>query len=718
MSAVAVGRRRHLARVGLALLVGAVAFLAFPRTAYRVPQLTAGAVAPGDVIAPVRYLVLKDDATRSREAEALAETVKPILTVQRDAAALSAGAARDFFAGLDSAAATGGSAEAVARAAGITLSPAEVALLRPPSERRRWRDAVVRALGAAVGGYLAPGISESDLGPEVVLRERGTEHVEPAESIGTFSDFLARAGRFAPGGGPVQEQLFERLIGAFFQPTLVYQQAETERRRDVLRRTVDSVESVVLAGQRIVGAHDVVNDQEVRELDALRKALGRGPAAGADAWVRALGGLGFNTLGVLLFGLVCLMYRPEIYASDRAMAFMAAAFAVTLIAAGEVARHAGGRVELIPVALPAILLAVLFDGRIAAIAAMTLAALVGIQPGLRGTDALFVTFAGGVAAALSMSRIRSRTQVYASILAVTILYGVAALIGGAAEGAPIREIGVRAMLGGVNALASGALAMLVLPLAETFTRVTTDLRLLELGDPNRPLLRRLATEAPGTYAHSVAMANLCEAAANAIGANGLLARVGCYYHDIGKLRHPQFFVENMTHGKSPHDPLTPVQSAAIIRRHVADGLELATQHGVPAAIAAFIPEHHGTSVITYFLEQAREERNGAVKEDDFRYPGPPPRSAETAVALLGDSVEAALRVLEDPTPDTIRDAIDHLVRQRVESGQLADAPLTLRQIETIKSAFVRVLGGMYHQRLDYPEEAGGITSDWESPNAA
>ena len=258
----------------------------------------------------------------------------------------------------------------------------------------------------------------------------------------------------------------------------------------------------------------------------------------------------------------------------------------------------------------------------------------------------------------------------------------------------------------------------MLPLAETLTRSTTDLRLLELSDPNRPLLRRLATEAPGTYAHSVAMANLCEAACNAIGANGLLARVGCYYHDVGKLKHPQFFVENLGRGKNPHDQLTAQQSGAIIRRHVPDGLALAQEHGLPEAIQRFIPEHHGTQPISFFLERARDERNGAVKEEDFQYPGPVPHTAETAVALLADSVEASLRVLEEPTPDTIADAIDHLVEQRIASGQLQAAPLTLRQLEIVKREFVHVLGGMYHQRMEYPEEAGGITADWEAPRAS
>lgn len=426
-----------------------------------------------------------------------------------------------------------------------------------------------------------------------------------------------------------------------------------------------------------------------------------------------LGTFGLNSLMVALFGCILLLFRPEIYRAFRSVMFMSLGFGVALVAAGIVARMHPPRVELIPVALPTFLFAVLFDGRIAAVAAMALAALIGSQPAFAGTDALAFCFVGGVAAALSLRRIRSRTQAYRFIVTVTAIYAAAAAVSGFAGQESIEAIGTSAALGGLNALGSAALAMLLLPLAESFTNTTTDLRLLELSDPSQPLLRRLATEAPGTYAHSVAMANLCEAACNVIGANGLLARVGCYYHDVGKLRNPQFFMENLGRTRTPHAQLTPEQSADVIRRHVEDGLALARQHRLPEAVERFIPEHHGTQEIRFFLERQRESGAHATNGNAFRYPGPLPQTAETAVALLADAVEAALRVLDDPTAETIDDAITHLVKNRVEAGQLREAPLTLRQIDAVRGEFVRVLSGMYHNRVAYPEGAGGITADWE-----
>jgi putative nucleotidyltransferase with HDIG domain len=264
------------------------------------------------------------------------------------------------------------------------------------------------------------------------------------------------------------------------------------------------------------------------------------------------------------------------------------------------------------------------------------------------------------------------------------------------------------------ALSSASFALLTVPLAESATRVTTDLTLLELSDLRRPLLQRLAVEAPGTWAHSLAMANLCEAACHAIGGNGLLARVGCYYHDIGKLKAPKFFVENQQPGTNPHDLLSPEESARIIRDHVAYGVELAAQAGLPKVVRAFIPEHHGTSEINYFLHRARR-RSPAVDIDirDFRYPGPRPQSVETAVAMLADSSEAAVRVLEDRKPESVRRAIEHLISQKLTAGQLEEAPITLRDLDRVKDVFCRSMAGMYHHRIGYPRASGGIGAEFE-----
>jgi hypothetical protein len=357
---------------------------------------------------------------------------------------------------------------------------------------------------------------------------------------------------------------------------------------------------------------------------------------------------------------------------------------------------------------------VLFDPRVSVFAALVLATLIDIQPAYHGTDAPFILLVGGVAAAFSVRVIRRRDQYFYSILVTAVAYVMAEVAIGLTNGWPARQIWWGILFGVGNAIVSIALAIMLLPTLEELTGVDTYLKLLEWSDLNRPLMQRLSVEAPGTFAHSMRLANLAEAACNAIGANGLLSRVGAYYHDIGKLKKPEYFVENQPRGRNPHDKLKPATSAAIIRNHVREGLELAAENNLPAAVRSFIAEHHGTAPITYFWEKAKERDGPSANPADFAYPGPIPQSAETAICMLGDGIEASAHVLHDPTPAKIRDVIDHIVRQRIDQGQLRDAPLTLKQLEVIKEQFSRVLVGMYHHRIDYPTTGGGVTSEFAS----
>jgi putative nucleotidyltransferase with HDIG domain len=387
---------------------------------------------------------------------------------------------------------------------------------------------------------------------------------------------------------------------------------------------------------------------------------------------------------------------------------------VIVIVASSVIAHLPQRIhpELIPVAFAAVIASTLFDPRLGMIAAMVLAVLIGGQSEFRGTNALFLNLIGGSAAAFTVRIVRHRNQTHYAILAIAAAYFIAAVAIGLTLDLALVDIGRSALWGGLNALASVSIAMMLMPGAEQFAGVDTDSTLLEWSDLNRPLLRRLSLEAPGTYAHTIAIANLAESASNAVGANGLLARVGALYHDIGKLKKPQYFAENQAKGRNPHDKLKPTTSAAIIRNHVLEGLELADEHKLPRGVIPFIREHHGTGPISYFLEKARERDGVPANTAEFAYPGPSPQSIETAIVMLADGVEAAARVLNDPTAQKIREVVDRIVRQRLDQGQLSNAPITLAQLETIKEQFTRVLAGMYHSRIDYPAASGGINAEF------
>jgi putative nucleotidyltransferase with HDIG domain len=257
-----------------------------------------------------------------------------------------------------------------------------------------------------------------------------------------------------------------------------------------------------------------------------------------------------------------------------------------------------------------------------------------------------------------------------------------------------------------NGLASGMLVVGVLPPLEHALNAVTAFRLIELSDLNNSTLKALFTAAPGTYSHSIMVANLAEAACHDIDANPLLARVGSYYHDIGKMDNPSYFVENQT-DYNRHDDIAPRLSATVIRSHVKLGVERGQTLALPQAVIDIIAEHHGNSVITWFYSKAQQQESADGKSDvniaDFTYPGNPPRSRESAVVMLADVTEAAVRTLQKPTAPKMEKFIQELIDAKVEHGQLAESELTFRDLETIKKAFVRVLAGYYHSRIEYPK---------------
>lgn len=409
-----------------------------------------------------------------------------------------------------------------------------------------------------------------------------------------------------------------------------------------------------------------------------------------------------NAILLGIFGLLLYFFRPRIYHNFRWILLQALLIAVFFGAGALVDRYVLP-VELLPVAFVTLTVAVLWDGRIALFLALVLGTLAAAQPPFAEPSAWMPVLVAGAAAALSVRVVRRRAQTWVFIALIVMAYGaILAALGLALQREP-GEVASSIGWAGVNTIASAILAMGFLPLFEWLTRITTDQTLLEWADPNRSLLKRLSLEAPGTYAHTINVANLAEAAANAVGANGLLCRVGVYYHDVGKMVKPQYFIENQLAGRNPHDKLKPETSAAIVREHVTEGVRLAQEEKVPELLVDFIREHHGTQRVSFFSDRAQDAGGRIVPDDrEFRYPGPKPRSRETAIVMLADSVESATRAMKDPTPDRISQLIDNLVETRLHDGQLDDAPITLQEIGEAKRQFRKVLGGMYHHRIDYP----------------
>ncbi len=699
------------------LVTALVTYALFPPPAgvlSHVPDL--GHQVDRTVVAPFPFQVRKTTEEMAREGEARASTAQPVYRFSPTAYDSALAAARDFFADLERASAQGPELTRAVAASQAHLGPEEVQYLADPAHRRAMRELVTHFLGETLSrGVADAGVIRGEPSRQITLRRNDAEHIVARDSILTFADLMEQAE--AAGivvEDPVGQRTLRRLVGAFYHPTIVPDLTLTSARREQLRASVDPIRYGVRAGERIIVAGQPVTEETRAKLIALHQELDRRGSEGF--WTAgAIGGLLYNAIVLSVFWLLILFYRRETYVERREMWFFGALFTLVVLITAGTTQLLPIRPEMVPIPFAAILVTLLYTGRIGVFAALTLAVLLDGQWALRESGILFFGLVGGVAGAIGIRAVRRRRHLYLTVAVVAGASILASITVGLLQDWATITIVASALLGSLMALASAALAMMVMPVAESATRITTDLTLLELSDLGRPLLRRLALEAPGTWAHSLAMANLCESACNIIGANGLLARVGCYYHDIGKLTAPGFFVENQGGGPNPHDQLPPVDSARIIRQHVLDGIALAEAAGLPRIVRAFIPEHHGTTEITYFLTRARLTAvNGAPNPADYRYPGPRPQSAETAVAMLADSAEAAVRVLPEQTPDKVREAIELLVQQKLASGQLDDAPLTLRDLDRVKREFARVMSGTYHKRIGYPRASGGITSEFQT----
>jgi putative nucleotidyltransferase with HDIG domain len=710
----------HLLRVGLGVALALLTYGLF-RTAPAVdlPIYEVGSVAVDNVISPFAFRVLKTKDELEKERAAIANGVDPVFsfvpsaldTAKMTLAAFGRAIAQAATANPQTAVT---SVQRASSSWGITLSTNQAAYLANAPRRT----AMLQAINRVFDRWLSEGVATAgaldSVRGSVVVRMGNEDRRRSVDSVATFNMLVTRAKLIHPDPtSATADSIYTRLLATFFRPTIVPDRATTELRREEVRRTVPLAKYDVQAGEKIIGANEVVGREQNEKLHALHDAADafRGSERGAR---RVVGAVLFDFLIIALLGVTLVVMRPAIYANFTWLTTVAIIIALVLIGGAIIAAQRPLRSELVPIALASVLLSALFDRRLSLVGSMVLATLVAGQSDFRGTNALFINLVGAAVAAVCVGEIRRRNQSYHWILAIAAAYMVSAVAIGLTLDLPSREIMVSAGFGVVNAVACVLLAVALLPIAETFTGIETDLTLLEWSDLNRPLMQRLSLEAPGTYAHTIAIANLAEAAARAIGANALLARVGAYYHDIGKIAKPQYFVENQAKGRNPHDSLRPGASAQIIRDHVQAGLMLAAEQRLPKALRAFIAEHHGTGSISYFLEKAKKSDEAVGNADDFAYPGPLPQSAETAVVMLADGIEAATRVLADPTPEKIRGVVEHIVRQRIEQGQLKDAPLTLRKLEIIKEEFTRVLVGMYHNRIEYPATAGGVTSGFRS----
>lgn len=511
---------------------------------------------------------------------------------------------------------------------------------------------------------------------------------------------------WAPQGVQDRNLVFlaRELVKAQVRPNLVKDEAATAEARARARESVQPV--MIRRGQLIVRQGDVVTHEQYVMLE---KAGLVGPGWGA----RKLAGVTlFAALVVGLMALYLWRARPDIVARESRLVLIALIGLVT-VAVSLLVRSMSG--YLMPLATGSMLLTVLLDSRVSLVGAALMTLAIGLVAQTE-TPVALAAAAGALAGVHAVRRPATRSDLILGGLLVGAVQFLAVLaLHLVVEGSILEvQVWLRAFLALVGGLLAAVLAAGSLPILEGAFGILTPFKLLELANPNHPLLKKLLVEAPGTYHHTILVANLCEAGAEAIGADPMLARVGAYYHDVGKARRPYFFTENQFAGENPHDHLPPHVSALIIASHVKDGVEMAREHRVPPEIVDFIREHHGDMLISYFYHKAARDGVGEqVVEEDFRYEGPRPRSRETAICMLADGCEASVRALRQKGPLTmeqIEAQVRRIIRDRLEQGQLDRSDLTLRDLDTLARTFARVLGGVHHARVEYPALAGEMGS--------
>lgn len=710
----------HGVRVLILLAVAATITALFPPIQQvRVRSFELGTVAEDDEVARLSFNVPKTSEELVNDRAEARGSVPPTFDHLSTAADTMAARLARFFSRVDSARIMDDTIalHEVLRATSVAVQPVQVSLLDED-----WVFDVVRRTALRAAREILPiGVADNSqlqsiYTDNITIRQVGggsepaggevIERSVPTSEVLGSRTFLERAVGLLPAdASPDVQEILRLILIQYIEFSYRLDEETTGVDQDAAARSVSIDKEQVLEGDLLIRAGEVITPARLERLTAYEAELRRGGFLEDPAirWETLLGAGLLNLILLSVFGLLVLFFRREVYANFRWVLLLAILsltyFGVAaLIAANDLPT------ELLPISFVALAVAVMWDGRMALVMVMVLSVVTVAQPAFAGFPVLATTLVGGSAAALSVRAVRRRAQTWIFVAIIASAYAgvlLAFVLLGRQD--PDRMwIALAAAVG--NAILSAVLAMGFVPVFELFTRITTDQTLLEWADPNRSLLRRLSMEAPGTYAHTINVANLGESACNAIGANGLLCRVGLYYHDVGKILKPQYFVENQPDERNPHERLQPDTSAAIVKEHVVEGLRLAREAKVPEIVAAFIPEHHGTQRIGFFYDQAKNEYGGDnVDPEDYTYPGPRPQSKETAIAMLADSVESASQALQDPTSERIQALVHSIVTSKIQASQLDESPITLREVAQVEEQFVKMLSNVYHHRVDYPQ---------------
>lgn len=694
------------------------------------PRLPVGSMVPEDIIAPVSIEYVDDESTEEVRAAARA-TALPVYDFDPSALTRSIEVIRHTFdQGLQAL------TDLEERRGTTPLTTEDLRGLLLPGEElqvpegvlahlgeRRFDEEIRRHLVAALrAAYVHRIVSSKALSPpgaRATLRDTrsGREWKESGLkdvlSLDEARDVARASLRATSSSGVLALAPF---LADLITPNLILNAALTETRREEAGTRIEPLIVRIPKGKVILRRGEVVNEDAARTLDGFHAARREGRS------VRVLlGNLLFTAILVFFMSRYVFFYQRSYRRERHLFALMVVVMVINLLidrAFLWLVDHVVDTLQTQPYADPsfyrfmmpmaggAILITLLGNARIGMAYALFYLPLFGMVMEWDPQLLLFCLISN-LAAIYGITQYSQRTAlIRAGLLlggvnAITVL-ALHSVIGQSLPPYHVFYLMLCAFIGGVLV---AALASFLLPLLESFFNILTDVRLLELSNLNNPLLRRLAVEAPGSYNHSVIVGTLAESAAEAIGANALFCRVAAYYHDVGKMLKPQYFVENQRDRVNRHDTLNPHMSALVIASHVKEGYELAKSYGLPKQILDIIPQHHGTRKINYFYEKAKKHENPnleEVRESDYRYPGPKPQSREAAIFMLADSIEAAARTLDEPSPPRFKGLIRKIVSDVVLDDQFSQCDLTFSDLENVSGAFLKTLSSIYHHRIDYP----------------
>ncbi len=711
-------RRRTGLWMALYVLVSAAAFS--PGISFRAARLKPGTIAERDFVAP-RDFILPDPEATERKREEAAAAVLPVYDRDTQAAARLEEVLRSAFEGARAAERLSPDAPLEAFRRGFP-APISDGALRSMARRHFPADLEARVIAAETRLYGAGVVDNKEL--LLQHRERGVLVRESSgaerQTVDLFStveygaDLKAAMAADLAGArlSPGESRETAAFVAGLMRPNLTYNAAESARRRQLAMSQVESVLIKVPRGEVLVRRGDLIGARSARILAAINGSVSR-----PESWWKLVGVVLLQLLAVFVFWIDS---QTRMAASRRqappllpllAVGILFAlivrgSFAVTQSLASNFSSDALSSDSFaIPFAAGPILagLVVAAGPGPAVLFAAVQSASIGVLMGMNFPFALFA-LAGSLAGIYGIKRLGSRSVLFV-LGGIVAGANVAAVAVGHALAADAAGLWADAAAAAIGGLLVAALVAFLLPVFENLFHVTTDIRLLELSNQNLPLLRTLAFEAPGTYQHSLMVGHLAEAAAEAVGENPLLARVCAYYHDIGKTRMPDYFIENQPRGFNRHDRLEPSMSALIIASHVKEGAELARKSRLPDPILSGIREHHGTKLIRYFYQKALskvEPGSPSVLESDYRYPGPKPSNRVNGILMIADAVEAASRTIAEPTPAKIAAMVRAISNDCLRDGQFDECDLTIRDLSAINDALIRTVTTMFHHRIDYP----------------